>query len=278
MLTDTIRSPLPPFKRLVVHFTHLKRDILIPFGLPLPDDSSITHTSFAQTYNSLRPLSSWARDLGERIKMFHTWSQTAKAPKAFTIGAFTFPTGFLTAVMQTAARKNGISVDSLGWDFTPLTIAESNIASAPKDGVYVRGLSLEGAGFDVKNTCLIEAKPMMLVCSMPVIHFRALESKKKGPKSKFTLSFQTACLFWCQEAKPLGERLKQVILGLFFYPRMNTRTQVVKLEIKYRSPRLEGSFDDYFTVSTITVGVPLAKVRGVVGGWNDGKMTAIAGV
>lgn len=137
-----------------------------------------------QAYNSLRPLSSWARDLAERIHMFLTWSQTAKTPKTFWIGAFTFPTGFLTAVMQKAARTYGISVDTLSWDFNVLTIEEKNIPSAPKDGVYVRGLFLEGAGWDMKNQCLIEAAPMMLVCSMPVIHFRAIENKKKLAKCK----------------------------------------------------------------------------------------------
>nr|VZI11206.1 unnamed protein product [Spirometra erinaceieuropaei] len=142
-------------------------------------------TEWQNAYNSLRPLSSWARDLAQRIQMFLTWCQTAKPPKCFWIGAFTFPTGFLTAVMQTSARMHGISVDSLSWDFNVLTIAESNIPNPPKDGVYIRALYLEGAGWDMKNSNLIEAQPMMLVSSMPVIHFRPVENKKKVAKSVY---------------------------------------------------------------------------------------------
>lgn len=51
-----------------------------------------------------------------------------------------------------------------------------------QDGVWVRGLYLEGAGWDRKNSCLVEAEPMQLVCLMPTIHFRPTESRKKSAK------------------------------------------------------------------------------------------------
>lgn len=54
----------------------------------------------------------------------------------------------------------------------------------PQDGVWVRGLYLEGAGWDRKNSCLIEAEPMQLVCLMPTIHFRPTESRKKTAKGE----------------------------------------------------------------------------------------------
>lgn len=53
---------------------------------------------------------------------------------------------------------------------------------SPQDGVWVRGLYLEGAGWDRKNSCLVEAEPMQLVCLMPTIHFRPTESRKKSAK------------------------------------------------------------------------------------------------
>jgi len=51
-----------------------------------------------------------------------------------------------------------------------------------QDGVWVKGLFLEGAGWDKKNTCLVEASPMMLVSPMPTVHFKPVENKKKGGK------------------------------------------------------------------------------------------------
>ncbi|VEL39515.1 unnamed protein product [Protopolystoma xenopodis] len=83
----------------------------------------------------MKPLGSWSRDLSARIEVFSTWAQMAHPPRLFWIGAFSFPTGFLTAVMQTSARHNGISVDALSWEFTVATVNEVNpLAFTAKDG------------------------------------------------------------------------------------------------------------------------------------------------
>lgn len=51
--------------------------------------------------------------------------------------------------------------------------------------MYIRGLHLEGAGWDKRNACLIEAEPMQLVCPIPTIHFKPVENKKKTGKGKY---------------------------------------------------------------------------------------------
>lgn len=51
-----------------------------------------------------------------------------------------------------------------------------------QDGVWIRGLYLEGAGWDKKSSCLIEADPMQLVCGMPTIHFKPVENKRRSTK------------------------------------------------------------------------------------------------
>ena len=53
-----------------------------------------------------------------------------------------------------------------------------------QDGVYVKGLFLQGAGWEKKNSVLIEADPMQLVCAMPSIHFKPTETKKKSSKGR----------------------------------------------------------------------------------------------
>ncbi len=50
----------------------------------------------------------------------------------------------------------------------------------------MRGLYLQGAGWDRKNACLIEAEPMQLVCPMPTIHFKPVESKRRSQKGQAT--------------------------------------------------------------------------------------------
>jgi dynein heavy chain len=62
-----------------------------------------------QAYPSLKPLVAWTRDLAQLEK----WATTAHPPNMFWMTGFTFPPGFRTAVLQTSARPNNVSVDSL---------------------------------------------------------------------------------------------------------------------------------------------------------------------
>lgn len=56
--------------------------------------------SIISAYASLKPLGSWARDLVLRIQHFSVWAESTRPPVLFWLAAFTFPTGFLTAVLQ----------------------------------------------------------------------------------------------------------------------------------------------------------------------------------
>ena len=67
-----------------------------------------------------------------RVDQFEKWATTAHPPMVFWMSGFTFPTGFLTAVLQTSARRNNVSVDLLSWEFTVLTVDDSNLTGAPK--------------------------------------------------------------------------------------------------------------------------------------------------
>ena len=53
-----------------------------------------------------------------------------------------------------------------------------------QDGVFIRGLFLEGAGWDKRNSCLVEAEPMQMVCPIPPIHFKPVENHKKAAKGE----------------------------------------------------------------------------------------------
>lgn len=100
------------------------------------------------------------------------------------MASFTFPTGFLTAVLQTSARATRTPIDELSWDFYVFVEEDSAAARIIREGggVYVRGMFLEGAGWLRKNQCLCEPLPMELVSPMPVIHFKPVEQLKKKTK------------------------------------------------------------------------------------------------
>ena len=87
---------------------------------------------FCQAYPSLKPLAAWTRDLVLRVEQFEKWAITAHPPSIFWLSGFTFPTGFLTAVLQTSARLNSVSVDTLSWEFSVMTVDDSNITGPPK--------------------------------------------------------------------------------------------------------------------------------------------------
>lgn len=82
-------------------------------------------------YPSMKLLGSWIRDLVVRVEHFTEWARTTHPPLLFWLAAYTFPTGFLTAVLQTSARLWNISIDSLSWDFIVFTIDESAIIEPP---------------------------------------------------------------------------------------------------------------------------------------------------
>lgn len=68
-------------------------------------------------YPSLKGLGSWTRDLLLRIEQLSAWVE-GSYPMVYWLSGFTYPTGFLTAVLQTSARKNSIPIDTLAFEFT----------------------------------------------------------------------------------------------------------------------------------------------------------------
>jgi dynein heavy chain len=135
-----------------------------------------------KAYPSLKPLAAWTRELIQRVEYFNDWAKNGE-PKVFWLAAFTFPTGFLTAILQKAARKNNVPIDQLSWEFTVLS-SDDDISSysGSKEGVIIKNLSLEGASWDRKNGCLKEPKAMELITPLPPILFKPIEAKKTKPK------------------------------------------------------------------------------------------------
>ncbi|XP_029769486.1 dynein heavy chain 2, axonemal [Terrapene carolina triunguis] len=102
-LLQVIRSSLVELERgiqgLVVMSTTLEEIFNCIFDARVPP-------MWERAYPSLKPLAAWTRDLGQRVEQFARWAETAHPPVLFWLSGFTFPTGFLTAVLQAAARQN----------------------------------------------------------------------------------------------------------------------------------------------------------------------------
>lgn len=93
------------------------------------------------------------------MEQFARWAATITPPTLFWLSGFTFPNGFLTAVLQSYARQHNvshsshflsptsascvllfsavslqISVDSLSWEFIVATVDDSNLVEPPPVG------------------------------------------------------------------------------------------------------------------------------------------------
>jgi len=138
-----------------------------------------------KAYPSLKPLASWSRDLITRWQQLMDWCEKGM-PKVFWLAGFTYPSGYLTALMQTTARNLNLSIDTLAWDFPVINVEEKDVTARPREGAYIKGLFLEGAGWSYENACLCEPDPMELVYQMPIIHFKPVESKKSKAKGSYS--------------------------------------------------------------------------------------------
>ena len=79
-----------------------------------------------------------------------TWIKLGQH-SSFPLYLFFFPQGFLTGVLQTHARLYSVAINALDFSFAIANVGKNSVPleelRAPRDGVYVYGLWMEGARF-----------------------------------------------------------------------------------------------------------------------------------
>jgi len=105
----------------------------------------------AVAYPSLKPLAGWITDLVKRVEFMRTWCQEGH-PKCFWLPGFFFPHGFMTGTLQTYARKHKVAVDLLQYCFKVEKIIDpKDVEKSPEDGIYVNGLFIEAAKWNIAD-------------------------------------------------------------------------------------------------------------------------------
>ena len=123
----------------------------------------------------------WFTELLERNQQFTTWCFNGR-PNMFWLSGFFNPQGFLTAMRKEVARAHkGWALDQVTIQNSVLQLFSEQCTKSPKEGVFVYGLYLDGAGWDVRKARLTEALVKVLYTPMPVIHIYAINST--SPKS-----------------------------------------------------------------------------------------------
>ncbi|KAL7679175.1 putative AAA+ ATPase domain, dynein heavy chain region D6 P-loop domain-containing protein [Plasmopara halstedii] len=124
---------------------------------------------------SRRSLAPWLTTLQQRIAQLQEWIGSAPdLPLVLWMPGLFHPQAFLTAVLQTAARKRNIELDSLRItvDVTKRTV--DTVDAPASDGQYIHGLYLEGARWDFGNGLLESSLPREMYALMPVLTCRAI--------------------------------------------------------------------------------------------------------
>eukprot|EP01038_Epipyxis_sp_PR26KG_P006339 gene6339-8727_t len=143
------------------------------------------------SFASLKSLGSWMRDLIFRVSFMRLWLQKGQ-PAAFPLPVFFFPQGFMTASLQTYARRHMEAIDGLSFEFEILMTPPEEIVTAPEDGVIVYGLYLEGARFDQNIGKVVESTPGKMYDLLPAIHFKPAVGHKQAPNTYACPVYKTA--------------------------------------------------------------------------------------
>jgi len=147
-------------------------------------------------YASKKPLAFWFSDLRTRCMQLIIWADLeAKVmvlPLTLWLPGLFNPMSFLTAVMQTTARKNSWPLDQLALETHPQRTYINNaikpieVEEPPADGVYVHGLFMECARWDDHVNHVAESRLKDLYPPMPVVQVKAVDVDHKQTHNIYT--------------------------------------------------------------------------------------------
>jgi dynein heavy chain len=133
-------------------------------------------------YPSMKPLSAWVEDLEDRLDFISNWIEN-NIPPVFWISGFYFPQAFLTGSLQNYARKYRYPIDTVEFNFIIKREEWTEIKAKPTDGVFIRGLYLEGARWDSKIESINDSLPKQLYTELPVIHLSPQQNRAEPSKN-----------------------------------------------------------------------------------------------
>ncbi|RDD42081.1 Dynein beta chain, ciliary [Trichoplax sp. H2] len=160
-----------------------------------------------RAYPSLSGLAAWYSNLLLRIKELENWTTDFALPNVVWLAGFFNPQSFLTAIMQSMARKNEWPLDKMCIQCDVTKKSKEDFNSPPREGAYIHGLFMEGARWDVQSGVIQDSKLKELTPSMPVIFLRAItvdrqetrniyecpvyKTRQRGPTFVWTFNLKT---------------------------------------------------------------------------------------
>ncbi|TNN78182.1 Dynein heavy chain 11, axonemal [Liparis tanakae] len=158
-------------------------------------------------YPSTYSLAIWYNDVLQRCKELDSWTQDLSLPSVVWLSGLFNPQSFLTAVMQSLARKNEWPLDKVNLTVDVTKKFKEEFNQPAREGAYIYGLYMEGARWDTQAGVIAEARLKELTPAMPVISVRAVpndrqetrniyecplyKTKIRGPTFVWTFSLKT---------------------------------------------------------------------------------------
>lgn len=104
-------------------------------------------------------------------------------PSSVWLAGFFNPQSFLTAIMQSTARKNEWPLDKMCLQCDVTKKQKEEFTSPPREGAYINGLFMEGARWDTEIGCISTSKLKDLFPMMPVIFVKAITQDKQETRN-----------------------------------------------------------------------------------------------
>ncbi|KAG7466869.1 hypothetical protein MATL_G00146930 [Megalops atlanticus] len=170
-------------------------------------------------YPSTLSLAQWYNDVLLRCRELDSWTQDLALPSVVWLSGLFNPQSFLTAVMQSLARKNEWPLDKMNLTVDVTKKFKEDFNQPAREGAYVYGLYMEGARWDLQGGHIAEARLKELTPSMPVIFVRAIPNDRQEtrhiyecPVYKTKLRGQT--YVWTFHLKTKERPAKWVLAGV----------------------------------------------------------------
>jgi dynein heavy chain len=127
---------------------------------------------------SEKPIGSWMTQFVARETQYQSWIDDGD-PVVMWLSGLHIPESYLTALVQATCRMRNWPLDKSVMYTTSTPFMEPEQIDGPMEyGTYVRGLYLEGAGWDVEHGHLLTQEPKTLVVNMPIIKVIPVEANR----------------------------------------------------------------------------------------------------
>ncbi|XP_076000722.1 dynein axonemal heavy chain 11 isoform X3 [Genypterus blacodes] len=134
-------------------------------------------------YPSTYGLAIWYNDVLLRCRELDSWTQDLSLPCVVWLSGLFNPQSFLTAVMQSLARKNGWPLDKVNLTVDVTKKFKEEFNQPAREGAHVYGLYMEGARWDIQSGVISEARLKELTPAMPVISVRAVPNDRQDTRN-----------------------------------------------------------------------------------------------